>query len=323
MRMDSELETPSIVDAQAQEGPSPWIPLGPAHLLFWAVLIWPVVLGLVHRFLFPLFPGIAAEPIAWILTAGFWALGGCAIALGFKAQQAENPGGLRWGAFLTALVIWILQAAIGLALRFQHVQYGGAWYAFLRIEPWVAPIFAAVPLILMMASREEQSGGTFDASIAALAMLGGLGFLGPLLLAFGALIGGHPLLAVAWEALTRPGEALKGEWFDGGDEASKGRCYGRMALAFALGMPFLVVLMIVAGRFGRGGFDLSTQWIRPFAAWLTTLPLGLAALRTMRRSGVREGRGMAVAALVVFGLELLPVLLAVVLLVLWSAHIIR
>ncbi len=321
--MASELDIPLFENAPNVEGPSPWVPLGPAHLLFWVVLLWPVVSGLLHRLLFLLPLGSAAKAVSWVFTAVFWALGGSAIALGFKGQETENPGGIRRGAFLAAIIIWVIEVAIGLVLRFQHIQFGDAWYTYLRVEPLVAPVFAAVPLILLMASREEQSGGTFDASVAALAMLGGLGFLGPFLLAFGALIDGHPLMAVAWEALRRPSEATKGEWFEGGDETLKGRSLGQVGFAFVLVTPILIVLMLVAGRFGQGGFDLSTQWIRPVAAWLTSLLLALAALRFMRRSGAKEGRGLAIATIALFGLLLLPILLGIVVLILWSAHIIH
>ena len=321
--MDSEPDTSSTVDNQAAEGPSPWITLGPAHLLFWVVLIWPVMSGLMYRLLFLMPLGSAAKPVSWIFTAVFWALGGCAIVLGFKGQETENPNGMRRAAFLAAIVIWVIQVAFGLVLRFQHIQFGGIGYTYLRLEPLAATVFAAVPLVLLLASREEQSGGTFDASVAALAMLGGIGFLGPFLLAFGALIGGHPLMATAWDALRRPSEATKGEWFDGGDEALKGRYLGQMSLAFVLAVPLMVVLMLVSGRFGQGGYDMSTQWIRPFAAWLTSLLLGIAALRALRRGGSREGRGMAVAALALFGILLLPLLLLVVLLVLLATRVIR
>ena len=315
--MASELENPLIENAPDVEGPSPWIALGPAHLLFWVVLLWPVVSGLIHRLLFFFMPlGSAAKPVSWIFSAVFWALGGCAIALGFKGQESENPSGIRRGAFLVVSIIWVIEVAIGLALRFRHIQFGDAWYTYLRVEPLVAPVLAAVPLVLLMASREEQSGGTFDASVAALAMLGGLGFLGPFLLAFGALLGGHPMLAMAWDAVRRPSEALKGEWFDGGDEALKGRNLGQMALAFVLAVPLMVVLLLVSGRFGQGGFDMSTQWTRPLAAWLTSLLLAIAALLTTRRAGTKEGRGMAIAALVLFGLLMLPLFLLAVFLVL-------
>lgn len=321
--MDSGLDAPLMVDAQTDEGPSPWISLGPAHLLFWVVLVWPVVVGLIHRLLYLLPLGPAANPVSWIFTGVYWLLGGAAIFLGFKGQETENPGRLRRSAFLLALVIWLIRVAIGLLFRFQSIQYRDAWYTYLRVEPLLAPFFMAVPVVLLLTNREEQSGGTFDASVAALAMLGGLGFLGPFLLAFGALIGGHPLMAVAWDALRHPSETMKGEWFDGGDEGLKGRSFGQMGLAFVLGTPVLIVLPLVAGRFGQGGFDLSTQWIRPVAAWLTSLLLALAALRSMRRSGAKEGRGLAIATIVLFGLLLLPILLGIVLLILWSAHIFR
>lgn len=320
--MNSELDTPLLVDAQDAEGPSPWIPLGPAHLLFWVVLIWPLVSGLVLGPILRLF-GPGAGIFSWGLTAVYWVLGGGAILLGFKGVQTENPGPIRRGAFIAAIAIWLIQVAIGLVLRFQHIQFGDAWYTYLRVEPLVAPLFAAVPLVLLMASREEQSGGTFDASVAALAMLGGLGFLGPFLLAFGALIGGHPLLAAAWDALRRPSEAMQGEWFDGGDEVLKGRSLGQMALAFALGAPLMVMLMLTVGHFGQGGFATSTQWIRPVAAWLTSLLLAIATLRTTKRSGAREGRGMAIAALVLFGILLLPLLLLAVFLLLLATKVIR
>jgi hypothetical protein len=322
LSMESELEKSLTLDAQAAEESSPWIALGPAHLLFWVVLIWPVVSGLIHRLLFLMPLGSAAIPVSWVFTAVFWVLGGCAIVLGFKGQEAENPGGMRRGAFLAAIVIWLIQVTIGLALRFQHIQFGDAWYTYLRVDPMVAPVIAAVPLILLMVSREEQSGGTFDASIAALTVLGGLGFLGPFLLAFGALLGGHPLLTATWDALRRPSEAMKGEWFDGGDEVLKGRSLGQMALAFALSAPLVVMLMLV-GRFGRGGFDMAAQWIRPVAAWLTSLLLGIATLRSTRHSGAREGRGMAIAALALFGILLLPILALTVFLVLLATKVIR
>ena len=321
--MDSEPATPSTVDAQAAEGPSPWIPLGPGHLLFWVVLLWPVVSGLIHRLLFLMPLGPATKAVSWVFTFIFWALGGCAIALGYKGQETENPGGMRRGAFLVAIFIWVVQVAIGLVLRFQHIQYGDAWYTYLNVEPLVAPFISAVPLVLLMSSREEQSGGTFDASVAALAMLSGLGFLGPFLLAFGALVGGYPLMATAWNSLSRPSEAMKGEWFDGEDESLKGRSLGQMALAFVVGVPLLVVLMLVGGRLGQGGFDMSTAWIRPFAAWLTSLLLGIASLRAIRRSGSREGRGTAIAALVLFGILALPLVLLVVFLVLLATKVIR
>jgi len=96
-----------------------------------------------------------------------------------------------------------------------------------------------------------------------------------------------------------------------------------MGLAFVVVTPVLILLMLVAGRFGQGGFDMSTQWIRPVAAWLTSLLLALAALRSIRHSGANEGRGLAIATIVLFGLLLLPILLGIVLLVLWSARIIR
>lgn len=321
--MDSQTDSPSPVDAQAAEGPSPWIPLGPAHLLFWVVLLWPVVSGLLRGLLFLMPMGPAGKAVSWIFTAAFWALGGCAIALGYKGQETENPGGMRRGAFLAAIFIWVIQVAIGIVLRFQHIQYGDVWYTYLNVEPLVAPFISAVPMVLIMSSREEQSGGTFDASVAALSMLSGLGFLGPFLLAFGALVGGYPLLAAAWNSLSRISEAMKGEWFDGDDESLKGRSLGQMAMAFIVGVPLLVALMLVGSRFGRGGFDMSTVWIRPFAAWLTALLLGIASLRAIRRSGSREGRGMAIAALVLFGILLLPLLLLVVFLVLLATKAIR
>lgn len=88
---------------------------------------------------------------------------------------------------------------------------------------------------------------------------------------------------------------------------------------------FWVVLVwpVVAGRFGQGGFDRSTLWVRPVAAWLASLLLTLAALRSMRRSGAKEGRDMAIAALVLCCVLLLPLLLVIGLLILWSARIIR
>lgn len=224
---------------------------------------------------------------------------------------------------MAAILIWLIQVALGLVLRFQDIQFSGAWFTYLRVAPLVAPLFAAVPMILLMVSREEQGGGTFDASIAALAMLGGLGFLGPFLLAFGALIGGHPLMAAAWDALRRPTEAMRGDWFDGGDEALGGRSLGQMALVFALGAPLMVMLLLTVGHFGQGGFATSTQWIRPVALWSTSLLLAIAALRTMRRSGAREGRGMAIAALVLFGILLLPILALTVFLVLLATKVIR
>ncbi len=321
--MASELENPLIENVPDIEGPSPWIALGPAHLLLWIVVVWPVVSGLIHRLLFLMPMGSAAKPVSWVFTAIYWLLGGGAIFLGFKGQETENPSGVRRGAFLSAIIIWAIEVAIGLLLRFQHIEYGNIWYLYLRVEPMVAPFFMAVPMVLLVVSREEQSGGTFDASVTALALLGGLGLLGPLLLAFAALIGGHPLMAVAWDALRRPSEAVKGEWFDGGDESLKGRNLGQAGLAFVLGTPILIVLLLVASRFGQGGFDMSTQWIRPVAAWLTSLLLALAALRALRRSGAKEGRGLAITTIVLFGLLFLPILLSIVVLILWSAHIIR
>lgn len=320
--MPSELETPPTADALEAEGPSPWIPLGPAHLLFWVVLIWPLVSGLVFGPVMRLL-GPMAGVFPWVFSAVFWALGVGAILLGFKGMLAENPGPIRRGAFMAALLIWLAQVAIGLVFRFQHIQPGDIGYTYLRAEPLIAPFIAAVPLVVLMVSREEQSGGTFDASVAALAMLGGLGFLGPFLLAFGALVGGHPLMAAAWDALRRPSEAMQGEWFDGGDEVLKGRSLGQMALAFALGAPLMVMLMLTVGHFGQGGFATSTQWIRPVAAWLTSLLLAIATLRTAKRSGAREGRGMAIAAMVLFGLLLLPALALAVFLVLLTTHVIR
>ncbi|MBL0312327.1 MAG: hypothetical protein IPP78_06330 [Holophagaceae bacterium] len=321
--MDSQLDTPSVVAAQDPEGPSPWIPLGPAHLFFWVVLIWPLVSGLVFSPVMRLL-GPRAGVFSWFFTAVFWALGGGAILLGFKGMQTENPGSAQRGAFIATIVIWLLQVAFGLVLRFQAIKFGDGWHTYLRVSPLAAPILAAVPMILLLASREEQSGGTFDASTASLALLGGLGFLGPFLLAFGVLIGGHPLMAAVWEALRHPSEAMKGEWFDGGDEALKGRVFGQMALAFALSAPLLVLLMLTVGRFGRSGFDMSaTHWIRPVAAWLTSLLSALVALRTTRRSGTREGRGMAIAALVLFGLLILPALALAVFLLLLATHMIR
>ncbi len=312
------LEAPGSGDA----GASPWIPLGPAHLLFWVVLIWPVLSGLVFR---PVLQsvGTGAAVFSWMLSGVFWALGGGAVVLGFKGEQTENPGALRRGAFLAALVIWLIQVAIGLVFRLHVLQSGDAWYTYLRLQPLVSPILASVPVLLLLLSREDQSGGTYDAAIAALAMLGGLGFLGPCLLAFGALIGGHPLLAAAWDALRRPAEALKGEWFDGGDDALAAHSLGQMALLFILGSPLMVLLMLVGHGFNRGGFDMTTQWIRPVAAWLSSLLLGLAALRASRRSGIRAGRGVAIAALVLFGLFILPAFLLGVVLVLFATHVIR
>lgn len=224
---------------------------------------------------------------------------------------------------MASLVIWLAHVAIGLVLRFRHAELGGLGYAYLRLDPLVAPFIAAVPLILLMASREEQSGGTFDAAAAVLAMLGGLGFLGPFLLGFGALVGGHPLLAAAWDALRRPTEAMRGEWSDGGDEALRGRSLGQMALAFILSAPLLALLMVVSGRFGHGGFDMAAQWVRPLAAWMTSLLLGIASLRSLRRAGAREGRGMAVVALALCGLLFLPLLLLLVFLLLLATKVIR
>ena len=320
--MPSELETPPTADALEAEGPSPWIPLGPAHLLFWVVLIWPLVSGLVFGPVMRLL-GPMAGVFPWVFSAVFWALGAGAILLGLKGLQTEDPGPTRRAAFITAMVLWLIHVAIGLALRFKPIQFGDAWYTYLRVEPVVAIILTAVPLVLLLISREEQSGETFDASVVALAMLGGLGFLGPFLLAFGVLIGGHPLMTVAWDALRRPSEAMKGDWFDGGDEVLKGRSLGQMALAFALGAPLMIMLMLTVGHFGQGGFATSTQWIRPMAAWLTSLLLAIATLRTTKRSGAREGRGMAIAAMVLFGILLLPALALAVFLVLLTTHVIR
>lgn len=322
--MDPKPDSPEAQDAQAlpAEGPSPWIPVGAAHLLFWVALIWPFIANLVLSQVIPRL-GPAAPVLAWAFTVVHWALGGSAILLGFKSERTEKPNSLRRDAFLAAIAIWLVQAAIGLAFQFHRVQVGDLLFIYLRVRPLVSPVVAAVPIVMLLASREPQSGGSFDAAVAALAMLGGLGFLGPLLLAFGALIGGHPLLAVAWDALGRPSEALQGEWFDGGDEALNGRKLGQLALAFALGAPFMAVVMAVSGAFRRNGFDATTQWIRPLAAWLSSLPLALATFRTTARGAINGGRGMAIAALVLFGLLLLPVLLLAVFLALLAAHAIR
>ncbi len=322
--MDPKPDSPAAQDANdlMAEETSPWIPVGAAHLLFWVALIWPFIASLLLSQVLPRL-GPAAPVLAWTFTVVHWALGGGAILLGFRGEQTEKPNSLRRDAFLAAIAIWLIQAAIGLAFQFHRVQVGDILFIYMRIRPFVSPVVAAVPLLMLMASREPQSGGTFDASVAALAVLGGLGFLGPLLLACGALIGGHPLLAVAWDALGRPPEALRGEWFDGGDGALNGRRFGQLALAFALGAPFMAVVMAVSGALSRGGFDATTQWIRPLAAWLSSLPLALATFRMTDRGAAGQGRGMAIAALVLFGLLLLPVLLLMVFLALLATHALR
>ncbi len=315
--MEPEQEAQNLPIA---EGPSPWIPLGPAHLLIWIALLWPLVSGAI---LWPalLSLGLGGETLGWIMSLPAWVIGGASVAVGFKAHEAEAPGMVRRAAFGAAVALWLILMGVGLLLRFKVFGSYGASMNYWRFEPWVALLLALVPMALMLASKEEQSGGSFDAAIAALAILGGLGFVGTLVLAVGALVLGHPMLAVAWESLRRPADALKGEWINGGDDARRAAGLGQMAFTFILIVPLILALLLVEP--GRNSFSPSANWARALEAFLTAPLLALATLGLAKRSGHRQGRGLAIATLALFGILLLPVLVGVVVLILWTTHVIR
>ena len=317
--MEPEQEAQII---QPPEGPSPWIPLGPAHLLIWIALLWPLV---ANSILWPLAyrAGGAGEMLGWVVSLPTWAIGGGAIALGLKAQETEVPGTLRRAAFIAAMALWVILAGIGLMSRLHVFGNGEGAMIYWRMEPWAALLLASVPLGLMLVSKEEQSGGSFDAAITTLAIMGGLGFAGPLFLAFGVLVGSHPMPVVAWESVRRPVDAIKGEWFDGSDESRRSGNLGQMALVFILMVPLILALILVERSFNRFGFSPSAPWARALEAYLTAPLLAFAALRFAKRSGQRKGRALAIATLVASGLLLLPVLIGVVLLILWAGHVIR
>ena len=99
--MDPEPEDPI---QQPGEGPSPWIPLGPAHLLIWVALLWPL---LASSILLPLLleAKVGGEILNGVLSLPAWAIGGAALGLGLKAQEAEAPGAIRRVAFMAAAAL--------------------------------------------------------------------------------------------------------------------------------------------------------------------------------------------------------------------------
>ena len=162
--MEPEQEAQTI---QPAEGPSPWILLGPAHLLIWMALLWPLV---ATSILWPLVyrAGGAGEMVGWVMSLPTWAIGGGAIVLGLKAQETEAPGTLRRAAFIAAMALWVILVGIGLMSRLHVFGNGGVAMIYWRMEPWAALLLAIVPLGLMLISKEGQSGGSFDAAVTTL-----------------------------------------------------------------------------------------------------------------------------------------------------------
>lgn len=312
-------EQPAEIPA---EGPSPWIPLGPAHLLVWVALLWPLLASSV---LLPLLMEVKVgrEGLSWVMSLPYWLMGGAALALGLKAQESEAPGTLRRAAFFAAAGLWLFLMGIGLVFRLHIFQSPEFFTIYRHTEPWVALMLALVPMGLMLGSKEEQSGGSFDASIAVLAILGGLGFVGPVAMAFGALVGGHPMLVMIWESLRRPADALKSEWVDGGDEARRLLDLGLLSLLFLLAVPLILALLLIEPSYSRFDLSPSATWAHAAEAYITAPIAALAALLLARRSGYRQGRGLAITTLVLAGLLLLPLLALFVFLLLWDAHVIR
>jgi len=292
-----------------------WIPLAPVHLAFWLLLIADLLQGSLHAFL-PY--GFHTRMIAgWGFALLHWVLGGLAMGTALQERSRITPSLLRRAAFGLAAALLGLRICTSLASQF---AFGTGAYASAAwtIAHGLFTVMGFVALLLLLLGRDQDGGGRFDAAVAALVLAGGLGWIGLPVLAIAAMKG-HPLLAAQWQALRNPKEALAGGWFDGLDEGLRLGNLGACSLALAVAFLALVGHLLFSATHGAmGSLGSRSGWAFAdiLATLLASLLLAIHVLRAARRTGHREGRGAAIATLLIaglLGLFLLAVIVFVVL----------
>jgi len=295
---------------EAEEG---WIALSSIHLVPWALLAAGFLNAAISAILPFGFQGRAL--VGWGFTLINWALGILALTAAFQARADRPPRTLRLAALGLATAALALRICTGLALPLTS-RLGGDAYVVWTVSHLICALLGLGALVLLLAGREEDAGGRFDGAVAALALAGGAGWLGLLVLAIAAM-GRHPLLAVQWQALREPGTALAGGWFDGQDEERRQGHLGACALALALAFLALAGRLALASSHGhQPGATVGWALADLAATLLAGLLLGIHGVRNARRTGHRAGRRMALAAILVASVPLLLLLAAAVFLAL-------
>lgn len=292
-----------------------WIALAPPHFFPWILL----GIGFLQDIFYAVLPyslrGVALA--GWGFTLLRWVLGGWAFGVAFREDARTS---LQRTALGLAAGVLGLRICWSLASQFTF-RMGVHSYPLMMSLHALFTILGLGALILLLSRSEEERGGRFEAGVAALVLAGGLGWIGLPVLAVAALKG-HPLLAAQWQALRGPREAMEGGWFDGQDEGSRLRNLGACSLAMAAAFLALIGRLALQAAHGRtAGFwwpatDLAS-------ALLASLLLATHVLRASRRTGHKQGRGLAIAALVVAGLPALFLLAGIVFLALVLTDVIH
>lgn len=311
-----EIPSPSHQDP-TEDG---WIALAPVHFFPWILLC----VGFLQDLLWVVLPfqwQAAWMTLGWGFTLLHWALGGMAFLAAYQARGQAAQGSPRHMAFVLASVL--LGSRVCLRLAWQFVPRGvmdtqSVW----MISQGVFLVVGLGALILLFVQRGEEPGGRFDAAVAALALAGGLEWIGLPVLVIAAMRK-HPLLAAQWQALRGPKAAIEGGWFDAQDEGLRLRNLGACALFLALAALFLVghlVHLFTLGATRMGGITLAWALADIFTAYLGSL---LLAFQVNRWARGKKGRGAAIAALLIGGLPVLLLLVVAVFLVLILTDVIH
>jgi len=297
-----------------------WVALAPVHFFPWILLC----AGFLQDLLWVILPfqwQAAWMTIGWGFTLFHWALGGMAVSVAYQARAQAAQGSPRYMAFILASVL--LGARVCWRLSWQFVPRGmmdtqSVW----MISQGVFLVMGLGALILLFVQRGEEPGGRFDAAVAALALVGGLEWIGLPVLVIAALRR-HPLLAAQWQALRGLKAAMEGAWFDAQDEGLRLRNLGACSLFLAVAALFRVahlVQLFISGIARTGGITLAWALVDLFAAYLGSL---LLAFHVNRWARGQRGRGAAIAALLIGGLPVLLLLVMAVFLVLILTDVIH
>ena len=312
---------PSETDCLDVPNPLPagWVALSPAHLFPWILLI----AGFLQDGLYALLP--YAFHTWWIVGWGFtllrWALGGVALAVASQERSRILLGPLRQGALVLAAIVLGLRICMSLISQFAFRMGMPSPNLWLVLHV-LFTVMGLGALILLLAERNQEAGGRFDAAVAALVFAGGLGWIGLPVLVVAALKG-QPLLAAQWQALRNPKESADGGWFDGWDEGQRLRNLGSCALALATASLALVGRLILNATYGHMN-ALGSNFGWALADILSALLAGLLlGIYITRRARGQQGRGPAIAALLITGLPLLFLLVVIVFVVLILTDVIH
>lgn len=292
-----------------------WIALASVHFFPW------ILLGI--GFLQDIFYAVLPYSLRGVMLAGWgftllrWVLGGWAFSVAFREDARTSLQRTALGLAATVLGLRICWSLVS-QLTFRTGMHS---YPLMMSLHALFTILGLGALILLLSGSEEERGGRFEAAVAALVFAGGLGWIGLPVLAVAAMKG-HPLLAAQWQALRNPKEVLEGGWFDDQDEGLRLRNLGACSLTMAAAFLALIGRLALNVTHGRA---VDSWW--PAAdlasALLASLLLAIHVLRAFRRTGHRQGRGLAIAALVVAGLPSLLLLAGIVILVLILTDVIH